>query len=209
MVAVRLRNLVESDRERLLIWRNSPDVSAYMYSDHKIGHEEHDHWFDVARHDPRRRYWIIEADGEPVGLANLADIDLVHRRCAWAYYLASPKVRGLGVGSFVEFQIIEYVFNQLHLNKLWCEVLISNESVWRLHELYGFQREALFRQHVMKQGHEVDVIGLGLLASDWAARRDAMAERLCAKGYTIPISPAARPERHLPYRHPCQARERR
>jgi UDP-4-amino-4,6-dideoxy-N-acetyl-beta-L-altrosamine N-acetyltransferase len=185
MVAVRLRDVIEDDRERLLAWRNSPDVSAYMYSDHKIGHEEHDHWFDVARHDSRRRYWIIEADGEPVGLANLADIDLVHRRCAWAYYLASPKVRGLGVGSFVEFQIIEYVFGQLGLNKLWCEVLISNESVWRLHELYGFQREALFRQHVVKQGHEVDVIGLGLLASDWALRRDAMAERLRAKGYAV------------------------
>lgn len=186
MVTVRLREVVEEDRERLLAWRNSPDVSAYMYSDHKIGHEEHDHWFDVARHDPRRRYWIIEADGEPVGLANLADIDLVHRRCAWAYYLASPKVRGLGVGSYVEFQVIEYVFGQLGLNKLWCEVLISNESVWRLHELYGFQREALFRQHVMKQGHEVDVIGLGLLAHDWAARREAMAERLRGKGFTIP-----------------------
>ena len=186
MVTVRLREVVEGDRERLLAWRNSPDVSAYMYSDHKIGHEEHDHWFDVARHDPRRRYWVIEADDEPVGLANLADIDLVHRRCAWAYYLASPRVRGLGVGSFVEFQIIEYVFGQLGLNKLWCEVLISNESVWRLHELYGFQREALFRQHVMKQGHEVDVVGLGLLSCDWAVRREAMAERLRGKGFEIP-----------------------
>ncbi|AZS23431.1 MULTISPECIES: UDP-4-amino-4,6-dideoxy-N-acetyl-beta-L-altrosamine N-acetyltransferase [unclassified Caulobacter] len=186
MVTVRLREVVEGDRERLLAWRNSPDVSAYMYSDHKIGHEEHDHWFDVARHDPRRRYWVIEADGEPVGLANLADIDFAHRRCAWAYYLASPKVRGLGVGSFVEFQIIEYVFGQLGLNKLWCEVLISNESVWRLHELYGFQREALFRQHVMKQGHEVDVVGLGLLSCDWAVRREAMAERLRGKGFEIP-----------------------
>lgn len=190
MVAVQLREVVEGDRGRLLTWRNSPDVSAYMYSDHRIGHQEHDHWFDVVRHDPRRRYWVIEADGEPVGLANLADIDFTHRRCAWAYYLASPKVRGLGVGSFVEFQVIEYVFGVLGLNKLWCEVLLSNESVWRLHELYGFQREALFRQHVMKHGHEVDVAGMGLLARDWSANRDAMAQRLRDKGYAIPSRPS-------------------
>ena len=101
---IRLRDVREDDRERLLAWRNSPDVAAFMYSDHKISQHEHDHWFDVVRHDARRRYWIIEVDGEPVGLANLADIDMTHRRCAWAYYLASPKVRGLGVGSFVEFQ---------------------------------------------------------------------------------------------------------
>lgn len=185
-VDVRLRDVRESDRERLLEWRNSPDVATYMYSDHKISHDEHDHWFDVVRHDSRRRYWIIEVDGEPVGLANLADIDMAHRRCAWAYYLASPNVRGLGVGSFVEFWVIEQVFAGLGLNKLWCEVLISNESVWRLHELYGFQREALFREHVMKGGHEVDVVGLGLLASDWAKRRDSMAQRLRDKGFDIP-----------------------
>jgi UDP-4-amino-4,6-dideoxy-N-acetyl-beta-L-altrosamine N-acetyltransferase len=187
---VRLREVRENDRARLLAWRNSPDVAAYMYSDHKIGREEHDHWFDVVRHEPRRRYWIIEADGEPVGLANLADIDMTHRRCAWAYYLASPNVRGLGVGSFVEFQVIEHVFAELGLNKLWCEVLISNESVWRLHELYGFQREALYREHVMKDGHEVDVVGLGLLASDWADRREAMAQRLRDKGFDIPAAPS-------------------
>lgn len=188
---VRLRDLQEDDRERLFAWRNSPDVAAFMYSDHQIGHDEHDHWFDVVRHDPRRHYWIIEADGEPVGLANLADMDPAHRRCAWAYYLASPKVRGLGVGSFVEFWIIEHVFSDLGLNKLWCEVLVSNESVWRLHELYGFQREALFRQHVTKGGHEIDVVGMGLLASDWAQRREAMAQRLRDKGYAIGAAPRA------------------
>lgn len=185
MVAVRLRDVTEDDRSRLLAWRNSPEVSAFMYSDHRIGHDEHDHWFDHVRHDPRRRYWVIEADGEPVGLANLSDIDQTHRRCAWAYYLASPTIRGQGVGSFVEFQVIEYVFGELGLNKLWCEVLVSNESAWRLHELYGFQREALFRQHVMKNGQEVDVIGMGLLAADWASRRDAMTQRLRSKGFAI------------------------
>ena len=182
---IRLRDVREDDRERLLDWRNSPDVAAYMYSDHKIGHDEHDHWFDVVRHDARRRYWIIEVDSAPVGLANLSDIDMTHRRCAWAYYLASPNVRGLGVGSFVEFWIIEHVFGELGLNKLWCEVLVSNESVWRLHELYGFQREALFRQHVTKNGHEIDVVGLGILATDWAQRREAMAQRLRDKGFKV------------------------
>jgi len=185
---VRLRDVREDDRERLLEWRNSPDVAAFMYSDHRIGHNEHDHWFDVVRHEAHRRYWIIEADGAPVGLANLADIDLTHRRCAWAYYLAAPSVRGRGVGSSVEFQVIEYVFTELRLNKLWCEVLVSNEGVWRLHELYGFQREALYREHVMKNGHEVDVVGMGLLASDWTLRREAMAQRLRDKGFDIPVA---------------------
>jgi len=46
MPNVSLRDLTEADRERLHTWRNSPDVAAYMYTDHKISRAEHDRWFD-------------------------------------------------------------------------------------------------------------------------------------------------------------------
>ena len=184
-MTVRLRDLTPDDSDRLLAWRNLPEVARWMYSDHEISRPEHDRWFAGIAGDPTRRYWIIELDGEPVGLANLADISTAHRKAAWAYYLASPSIRGLGVGSFVEFQVIEHVFGVLKLDKLWCEVLASNEAVWKLHMLHGFEREALFRRHVIKNGQPVDVIGLGLLAEDWATRRGDMADRLRARGFVI------------------------
>lgn len=183
---VRMRDVIKEDRERLLAWRNSPEVATYMYSDHPIGRAEHDRWFDAMPNRRDRRYWIIEVNDEPVGLVNLADIDETHRRCAWAYYLASPSLRGLGVGSYVEFWAIEYVFRRLGFNKLWCEVLLSNEAVWKLHEMYGFRREALFRDHVIKGGRPADVVGLGLLARDWMEKREDMATRLRGKGYDLP-----------------------
>ena len=133
---------------------------------------------------PRTR--VTRIAQEAVDRARLTVVPRVRTRAPRVPFVTLVSLVLLGVGSFVEFQIIEYVFGQLGLNKLWCEVLISNESVWRLHELYGFQREALFRQHVMKQGHEVDVVGLGLLSCDWAVRREAMAERLRGKGFEIP-----------------------
>ena len=78
------------------------------------------------------------------------------------------------------------MFGELGLNKLWCEVLIDNEPVWRLHEGFGFQREALFRQHVRKDGLPADVVGLGLLKSDWAATREASRARLTSRGFDLP-----------------------
>jgi UDP-4-amino-4,6-dideoxy-N-acetyl-beta-L-altrosamine N-acetyltransferase len=182
---VTLRDVTQEDSDRLLAWRNMPEVSAWMYSDHVITPAEHGRWFEVAMQAPSRRYWIIEMDGLPVGLANLADIDHAHRKCAWAYYLADPAVRGKGVGSFVEFWMIEHVFAGLGLNKLWCEVLIGNEPVWKLHESYGFVREALFRAHVWKHGQPTDVVGLGLLAADWAQRRADRLARLKDKGFDV------------------------
>ena len=75
------------------------------------------------------------------------------------------------------------MFSALGLHKLWCEVLEENEPVWRLHESFGFKREAHFRDHVLKAGRFQDVIGLGLLVGDWAQVRDACAGRLEAKGF--------------------------
>jgi UDP-4-amino-4,6-dideoxy-N-acetyl-beta-L-altrosamine N-acetyltransferase len=185
MTKIVLRDLVEADRARILAWRNSPEVAAYMYTDHPITSAEHDRWFNGLAGDARRHYWIIEVDDAPVGLANLVNIDRALGRCDWAYYLASPSVRGLGVGSFVEFWVIDYVFNTLGLRKLWCEVLLSNAAVWGLHLKHGFEREALYRAHVIKNGAPAAVVGLGLLAEEWFSRRPAMRERLLAKGFDI------------------------
>lgn len=185
MTTVTLRDVGPADRDRLLDWRNQPDVARWMYTDHVISPAEHDRWLTAALADPSRKYWIIELDGEPVGLANLYDISKANRKTAWAYYLASPSVRGKGVGAFVEFWMIEHVFKTLGLDKLCCEVLVENEAVWKIHESFGFQREALFRHHVWKAGQPLDVVGLGLLAQDWAKVRGESVERLRAKGYAV------------------------
>jgi UDP-4-amino-4,6-dideoxy-N-acetyl-beta-L-altrosamine N-acetyltransferase len=182
---VQMRPLGEDDRDRLLAWRNQPEVARWMYSDHLISPEEHAGWFAAALADAGRRYWVIEADARPVGLANLYDIAAEHRRCAWAYYLADPSTRGQGIGAYVEYWVLDHVFSELGLNKLWCEVLIGNEPVWKLHEGFGFTREALFREHVVKDGAPADVVGLGMLASDWAAQREASRERLRGRGFEV------------------------
>lgn len=190
MAKVDLRPLQPADSERLYAWRNSPEVAAFMYSDHAIDPDEHARWFAGIEGDARRDYRLIVVDGVPAGLANFADIDRAQGRAAWAYYLADPAVRGKGVGGYVEFLMIERAFGQpsqggLGLRKLWCEVLATNEAVWKLHQKFGFRQEALLRAHVVKAGAPVDVMGLGLLAEEWAAARPAMVERLRRLGYAV------------------------
>ena len=185
MTLVALRSLAADDSDRLFDWRNRDDVRAYMYSDGLIDRNTHDRWFSGALVAADRRYWIIEWDGLPVGLANLADISQIHEKAAWAYYLADPATRGKGIGACVEYLMIEKVFGEFGLEKLWCEVLVSNEAVWKLHESFGFVREALFRRHVVKSDGPHDVYGLGLLKSDWQDRRDAARDRLAIRGFQL------------------------
>ena len=94
-------------------------------------------------------------------------------------------MRGKGVGAYVEFWMIEHVFKDLGLDKLCCEVLVENEAVWKIHESFGFRREAHYRHHVWKAGVPHDAYGLALLAEDWARARAESADRLRAKGYAV------------------------
>ena len=190
-MSLRLRLLTPEDSAQVLAWRNSPPVSAYMYSDHQISQDEHDRWLTAALGAPDRRYWIIEAEDAPVGLANLARIDTAAQRCEWAYYLGEASTRGQGLGSWIEYIVLRHVFEARGLNKLWCEVLLENEGVWKLHESFGFVREALYRQHVFKGGRFQDVVGLGMLRGDWETARPAIEARLRDKGHDPDALPPA------------------
>lgn len=167
---VALRRLRLDDIARVRQWRNLPDVARYMYTDHRIQEGEHARWFGEALDRPDRRYWIIELDGQPVGLANLIDISERHRRAAWAFYLADPTVRGRGVGSFTEEFILREAFLELKLNKLCCEVLGSNEAVVAMHKKFGFVIDGVLRQHIWKHDHFEDVVILSMTADEYRAR---------------------------------------
>lgn len=184
-VDVRLRPATAADSARMLDWRNQPEVARWMYSDHLITPDEHARFMAQALTDPTRRYWIVELDGAPVGLAGLVDISTQNRKATLVHYLADPITRGRGLGAFVEVWLLDQTFRELGLNKLSCEVMLENERAWKMHEGFGFTREAYYRAHVWKAGAPRDVVGLAMLAEDWAATREASVARLRAQGFAI------------------------
>ena len=181
-MSVRMRPITLADADRVLAWRNSFDVSRYMYSDHLISSEEHHSWLVRVLGAEDRLVWIIEWLGTPVGLAALNQASADAGRCDWAFYLADPEVRGQGLGACVEYLVLRHAFERLQIHKLWCEVFLENEAVWRMHLSFGFKREADLRDHVFKGGRHRDVVGLGFLASEWPRQKPALEARLSSKG---------------------------
>lgn len=165
---IQLKPLQKENLELVRSWRNSPEVSAYMYTDRFISQEEQEAWFDKISNDNTSRYWIIEYEGKKLGLASLTNISKSLNSCYWAFYLGDTSVRGGGIGAKVEYQVMSYVFEELKLNKLRCEVFAFNEKVIKMHEKFGFRREGYYRQHCYKNGKYEDVVGLALLRSEWS-----------------------------------------
>lgn len=177
-----LRDIRRDDRALILGWRNKPDVARYMYTDHLISEAEHDRWFEGIFGDSGRRYWIIRCDERDVGLVNLYDIDLVNRKCSWAFYLGEEGLRGRGVGAFVEYSVLSWVFDRLNFRKLWCEVLAFNEPVVKMHRRFGFIEEGRFRGHILKASQPTDIVRLGILKEEWERERAELESELRKKG---------------------------
>ncbi len=177
-----LRELSVEDREKVRAWRNDPGIRKYMYTDHEITVEEHGAWFARTLKDPTCKYWIIVCDAQDAGVLCLFNIDLKNRHCFWGFYAVGAVVRGKGVGNFAEFSVLRYVFEELKLQKLCCEVLAFNQAVINMHKKFGFMQEGLFRRHILKRDQFVDVVSLAILQEEWNARKQELELRLRAKG---------------------------
>lgn len=178
MKDINLRKLALQDIEMVRNWRNSPEVSSYMYNETFITEEQQLNWYNKVSNDPSSFYWIIEYNSKSIGLVSITDINKTLNSCYWAFYLGDTTTRGGGIGAKVEYNILELVFFQLKLNKLRCEVFVSNQKVIKMHEKFGFRREAYYREHCMKNNEKLDVVGLAILKSEWEAIRGLLKEKI-------------------------------
>lgn len=178
---IELIKITEQDIEQIRVWRNMPEVSQYMYTEGEITEEMQKKWYKKINADSSVLYWMINFNGKKLGVANLVNISSVFDSCSWAFYLGDTTVRGAGIGSKVEFNVLNYVFEELNLNKLNCEVFSFNDRVISMHEKFGFRREGYYRQHVHKNGKYLDVVALAMLKSEWKQFKEPLKERIYEK----------------------------
>jgi len=178
MKDILLKELTIDEIELVRTWRNSEEVASYMYDENYITQEQQVNWFEKISSETNSKYWIIEFEGRKLGLASITGIDKTLSSCYWAFYLGDLSVRGAGIGTKVEYNVIEFVFNDLKLNKLRCEVFVSNDKVIKIHEKFGFRREAYYREHCIKGNQKLDVVGLALLGADWSIYKNIMKSKI-------------------------------
>lgn len=166
-----LRPLHDTDLDSVRQWRNHPEVRRYMYTKHKIGAEEHRTWYERVRNDGSRYLLIFEPQGMPTGFVSFQVVDSKALRADWGFYLAPDAPSGSGQA--LGHTALKYAFEHLGLHKVCGEALCFNAKSIRFHERLGFTHEATFRDHHFDGDAYYDVIGFGLLVTDWSSRQGA------------------------------------
>ena len=190
---IRLTPLVDLDVERQMTIRdirNQQGVRKWMYTDHIISASEHLAWINRLKSDDRQIVLAVLLDGvDPVGIVSINAIDRLHKKADWAFYL-SESMAGKGIGSALEYAIIEFAFNAMGLEKLNCEVIESNDAVVRLHRKFMFRQEGFRRLNIVKNGERIGVYFMGLTADDWKQHKPERPDR-----YTVVFDMRENPKR--------------
>lgn len=159
-----LRTMVAEDLERVLAWRNHPDIRRYMYTQHEIGLDEHRRWFEKASLDPSRRLLIFELKGIPCGYVQFSGV-ASGGIADWGFYV-SPEAEK-GTGRALGNAALNHAFRELTLHKVCGQALDYNERSIAFHLALGFAREGVLRDQHFDGERYHDVFCFGLLRDEW------------------------------------------
>ena len=183
---IQLIRLTKKYLDLVFEWRNRADVRKNMYTSHEITKDEHLSWFERISQDKTKIYYIFELDNKPCGVIGFTDINMKSKSSSWAFYSGNPDIRG--IGSLMEIAALDHAFNEMELEKLYCEVLESNSTVIKFHKKHGFQQEGIFKKHHFAEGNFWDVHRLAIFKNDWKKCRIDIVNRIkgpysCGKVY--------------------------
>jgi len=156
--------MVHADLERVLAWRNHPNVRRYMYTQHEITLAEHQRWFERSLPDPKKHLLVFEANHQPLGFVNF-NAAANEGIADWGFYAApdAPKGSGRQLGRAA----LSHAFNELKLHKVNGQALAYNERSIQFHQTLGFQQEGILRDQHFDGERYHDVICFGLLCHEW------------------------------------------
>lgn len=173
---LRLRPHTPANAERLNAWQNDPEL---IYYDDDVPEDREPRPLErtlnfIERNarpslDDEIIHWGIHIakTNEFIGYCMAAFIDRYNRKCKFGMTIGAKEHWGKGYGREAIEAVVRFLFEELKLNRIQCEIYDFNERSIRLFESVGFQREGICRQAVLKRGEMRNEYIYGLLAESW------------------------------------------
>lgn len=137
---LKLRPLEREDLKFVHRLNNDAKIMSYWFEEPYEAFVELQELYDKHIHDQSERRFILELDGQMVGLVELMEIDYIHRRAEFQIII-DPKFQGHGYAVSATKLAMKYAFHVLNLHKLYLIVDKVNEKAIHVYEKVGFIRE--------------------------------------------------------------------
>ena len=139
-VAVSLRPLEREDLRFVHSLDNNASVMRYWFEEPFETFDELSSLYDQHVHDQGERRFIVMEGSARVGLVELVEIDLIHRR-AEIQIIIDPNFQGRGLASRAMRLALDYGFKVLNLHKVYLYVDKVNTKAVHIYSKLGFVTE--------------------------------------------------------------------
>lgn len=181
-MSVCLKKIRDIESHTNLAIRLLNDNNQHFYSEVGIDAASHRNFIKSI---PNDLLWVIESGGKLCGIVSVYHIDNKNKKCEWGRFVVDSGA--VGVGSIVEFMVLDFVFEKLGIHKLYCEVFKKNYNVIKMHQKFGFIVEGEFKDFIFKNNEYHDVLYLSLLQDDWKGIRPRFLKIFDGKTGTVEI----------------------
>ncbi|MDI3517612.1 MAG: diamine N-acetyltransferase [Thermotogota bacterium] len=158
-----LRPISLNDTEFILKLRNDLEMSQNFFSDPPLYDFHHIEWLKSQRNDIDL---IIEVNNQRAGRIRVYNLDFRNQRCEYGIELLKAY-RGKGIAKKSSTLLINYVFNNLPVRKIYLYVFEDNVDAIKLYERLGFEVEGIFKEEYFKCGKWKNVLRMALFKDKW------------------------------------------
>ncbi len=171
-IEIEFRNILDTDRNtqfKIRDWRNHYGVRKYLFNTNIITKEEHSNLLVSLKNNNEHLCFIAYKNNIPVGVVNTIKIDAINKQCDIGIFLNTDYFFQ-GLGSHIYQQFIEYVFSNLAIETINCEVLDDNISSLKLHRKTGFT-EDIKRNEIIHYNNKINIHLFEISKQTWLTIR--------------------------------------
>lgn len=173
---VRLIPLEKEHVETVKKWRNDEEIRKYFFNYHFINQVQQEEWFERYCKDNKQIIFaIIESESNNfIGTIGLSNIDHFNQRAELGTLIGNNNYWGKGFATKASLIVLNYAFNNMNLNKIYCQILDSNTGSIKKNEKVGFKIEGRLKDHAFNDGAFHDVILMGILREDFSKEHNVI-----------------------------------
>jgi RimJ/RimL family protein N-acetyltransferase len=127
---------------------NDSEFREFVYKKEVV-----DKYYEHQQQDNRKAFFIMK-NNDPIGEVILKKIDYIKKECTLSIHLQNDTVKGQGIGTWAEKQIIDYAFNELNLGTVFADTVKKNVRSQNVLKKVGFEiinEDELFKYYFIKK----------------------------------------------------------
>jgi ribosomal-protein-alanine N-acetyltransferase len=152
------------------LWLNNPDVCRYnSHGEIPYTQEMAKEYIASITNNPSIKVFAIclNENNRHIGNISLQQISPKNQSAEFAILIGEPSTYGKRIGYEAGEFLLDYAFNTLSLNRIYCGTHSQNIGMQHLALKLGMSQEGLRREAVFKNGEFADIVEYGMLKKEF------------------------------------------